>query len=95
MTHVCALLLCLAGFAALASGVDRQQEDLFGRELSRRATVAWRAAGALLLCGGLALLVAAHGTGLGLVMYSGHTSLAAGLVYLALTAGQRHRARVR
>lgn len=92
MTHAFALLLCLAGFAALACGVDRQQEDVFGRELSRGATATWRGAGALLLVVGLVLLVAGYGWGLGLVMYSGHTTLAAGLVYLALVAYQRRKA---
>ena len=89
MTHLVTLILCMAGFAALAFGAGRQQEDLFGRELARAATSTWRCGGALLLATALVLLVAAHGWGLALVMFSGHTSLAAGLVYLSLAAWNR------
>ncbi|MCC2673587.1 MAG: hypothetical protein K0R58_534 [Ramlibacter sp.] len=91
MTHLAALILCLAGFAALSFGAGRQQEELFGRELTPAATATWRCAGALLLVTALALLVAAHGWGLALVMFSGHTSLAAGLVHLSLAAWSRRR----
>jgi hypothetical protein len=49
--------------------------------------------GALLLWSGLAVLVDAKGSALGLVMYSGHTSLAAGLVYCTLVVIKRHAAR--
>jgi len=93
MTHLLSLLLCLAGFAALACATQRQQDELFGRSLPRRATVWLRVAGAGLLLVALAVLLAWRGWGLGLVMYSGHTSLAAGLVFCALLAHRRRQAR--
>lgn len=84
MSHLLALALCLAGFAALALATRRQQRDVIGGSLPARTTYALRTfgAGALLLA--LAVLVARHGWGLGLVMFSGHTSVAAGILYCSL-----------
>lgn len=93
MTHLLSLLLCLAGFAALACATQRQQEELFNRSLPRRATVWLRVAGAGFLLSALAVLLAWRGWGLGLVMYSGHTSLAAGLVFCALLTHKHRQAR--
>lgn len=84
MTHLLALALCLAGFIALALATRRQQRDLIGRSLSRVTTIALRMAGAGALVLALGILVAWQGWGLGLVMFSGHTSLAAGIVYATL-----------
>lgn len=95
MSHAIALLLCLAGFAALACATDRQQHDLFGRELAPAATRMFQAIGATLLLAALGVLVGAQGWALALVMLSGHTSLAAGLVYAALIARERRGARQR
>jgi uncharacterized membrane protein len=86
MTHLLALALCLIGFAALAVATRRQQRDLIGTSLPRTMTTALRIAGAGALLFALGLLVAWQGWGLGLVMFSGHTSLAAGLVYALLVA---------
>ncbi|WP_353860194.1 DUF3325 domain-containing protein [Azospirillum formosense] len=91
MIHLSSFILCLTGFAALAFAMDRPQHDLFGRSLPAPATVALRAGGAASLLGGLGLLVAWQGWGLGLVMFSGHTSLGAGVVHGALIV-QRRRA---
>ena len=93
MTHAAALLLCLAAFAALALAMERQQDDLFGRALPSAKTRGLRIAGTcvLLLC--LAFLVWRQGWGLGLVLFSGHTSAAAGLVYCALVVHGRRTAR--
>ena len=90
--HGLAFVLCLPGFAALALAMERHQEDLFGHafapSLTRRLRVAgW---GALLLA--LGVLVGAQGWGLGLVSFSGHTSLAAGLVFVALLLQGRRKA---
>lgn len=90
--HGVAFVLCLPGFAALALAMERHQEDLFGHafapSLTRRLRVAgW---GALLLA--LGVLVGAQGWGLGLVSFSGHTSLAAGLVFVALLVQGRRQA---
>jgi hypothetical protein len=92
--HGIAFVLCLPGFVALALAMERHQEDLFEHafapSLTRRLRVAgW---GALLLA--LCVLVDAQGWGLGLVSFSGHTSLAAGLVFIALLVqGKRQAAR--
>ena len=84
MNHLLPLLSCLAGFTALACAMDRQQEELFGRALPAAITLGLRLLGAGLLLLALAVAVTGQGWGLGLVLYSGYTSLAAGLVYLAI-----------
>ncbi|WP_219220655.1 DUF3325 domain-containing protein [Variovorax boronicumulans] len=90
--HGLAVVLCLPGFAALALAMERHQEELFGHafapSLTRRLRVAgW---GALLLA--LCVLVGVQGWGLGLVSFTGHTSLAAGLVFVALLVQGRRKA---
>lgn len=84
MSHLLALMLSLAGFAALASATSRQQRDLFGKVLQPGRTRLIRLAAAVALVGALGALVAQHGWGLGLVMFSGHTSLAAGIIVCGL-----------
>lgn len=98
MNHLFAFMLSLAGFAALATAMHRQQRDLFGTALGPARTRILRLAGSAALLGALAVLVAQHGWGLGLVMFSGHTSLAAGVVVCVLigylrTQGPRVRHR--
>lgn len=93
MIHALAFLLCLAGFAALAFAVERQQDDLFGRALPAGTTRGLRIAATCLLLLALAMLVTRQGWGLGLVLFSGHTSAAAGLVYCALLAWARRAVR--
>jgi Mg/Co/Ni transporter MgtE len=89
MTHVTALALCLAGFALLALATDRQQQAVSGRVLPSAVKTGMRLAAACALLLGLAVLVGSFGWSLGLVMFSGHTSLAAGLVHGALIAHGR------
>lgn len=84
MIHLAALVLCLAGFAALAFGARRQQRDILGGALRPAATYGLRAAGTGALLGALGALVLGYGWSLGLVMFSGHTSIAAGIVYCGL-----------
>ena len=93
MTHLTAFLLSTLGFAALALAMERHQEDLFGHALATTVTRGLRVAGWAAL--GLALLpiVKAQGWGVGLVSYSGHTSLGAGLVFGALVVVERTRSR--
>ncbi|MBP2228660.1 TRAP-type C4-dicarboxylate transport system permease small subunit [Azospirillum agricola] len=93
MSHLPPLLLALAGFTALAFATDRQQHDLLGRPLPPSATRALRIAGAAALLLALGALVAWKGWGLGLVMFSGHASLAAGVVLGALILRARAAAR--
>ena len=72
--------------------MERHQEALFHRQLSLRATRGLRIAGWLGLLAALAVAVRSQGWSLGLVSYSGHTSLGAGLVYGALIAFERRSA---
>lgn len=88
-THGLALLACTLGFAALALAMHRHQHDLLGRALPTGQIRALRLLGTGALLGALWLVVAAQGWSLGLVSYSGHTSLGAGLVILALVAHDR------
>ncbi|ANN79520.1 DUF3325 domain-containing protein [Bordetella flabilis] len=84
MIHLLTLCICILAFAALALAMTRHQEAIFRRELQAPIAHALRGAGWCGLALGLAIIVAGRGWALGLVAYSGHTSLAAGLVYVAL-----------
>ena len=89
MMHLISLLICVTAFAALALATDRAQSDLLGRELPVSTTRGLRVVGWTLLLVSLAIVVEAKGWGLGLVSYSGHTSLAAGEVFLGLVVRGR------
>ena len=89
MTHVTIFVICLAAFAALALATDRAQHTVLGRELPQASARSLRAMGWALLLLALWRTVAAMGWGIGLVAYSGHTSAAAGVVFLALIAWGR------
>lgn len=91
--HAAAFLTCVAAFAALALAMLRHQEDLFGTALSVGLTRALRGIGWALLALALVWLVPALGWGRALVAYSGHTSMAAGLVFIALLAWERWKVR--
>ena len=93
MIHLPSFVLCLAGFGALALAVKRQQREIIGRLLPPGTTYALRAAAACALLLALGLVGAAAGWSLGLVMFSGHTTLAAGFVYCGLLAYARAYAR--
>lgn len=89
MTHLAVFLLSTLGFTALALAMERQQEDLFGRSLPTAATLRLRAAGWAALALAMAVSVEARGWGVGLVSFSGHASLGAGLVFGALVVAGR------
>ena len=89
MNHLAAFALCLAGFAALAFAMRRQQRDIIGRPLRLTTTYVLRVAGACALLLALGFLVAEKGWSFGLVMFSGHTSIAAGIVLCALIGQAR------
>jgi hypothetical protein len=98
VNHLLAFGLCLAGFAALAFAMHRHQCDIMGRPLPVTTTRVLRIVGACALLFVLGVLVTAYGWGLGLVMFSGHTSIAAGtvcsvlIVFTAINARRlRHR----
>ena len=92
MSHLLSFALCLAGFAALAFSVRRQQRDLIGRFLPPATTSVLRVLGAAALALALWALVGWHGWSFGLVMFSGHTSMAAGIVYCVLVGYARMHA---
>lgn len=94
MTHLLLALICLPAFACLALSQERHQLDRLKRPLPPAAQRRLRGLGGAALL--LALVVAVQGSGwvIGLVQYSGHTSLSAGLVFGALVAlGRRDAAR--
>lgn len=93
MTHLFVFLLSTLGFAALALAMERHQEDLFGHALATAASRWLRAAGWAALGLALMLVVKAQGWGVGLVSFSGHTSLGAGLVFGVLIVIERTRPR--
>ena len=96
MTHPFAFALCLAGFAALAFATRRQQRDIIGGPLRVITTYALRVVGACALLLALWILVARVGWSLGLVMFSGHTSLTAAIVYCVLIGlARRHASTLR
>ena len=83
------LLLCVLAFACLALAMARHQAAVFGRDLSGAASRSLRSIGWGGLAAALWLTIAARGWSLGLVYYSGCTSLAAGIVFCALIAHER------
>lgn len=89
MMHLSTFLLCLLGFALLALAMERHQEDLFGHRLAPARTRGLRAAGWAALVSGLWVAVGGWGWALGLVAYSGHTSLCAGVIFGALIIRSR------
>jgi hypothetical protein len=93
MTHLAVFLLSTLGFAGLALAMERHQEDLFGHALAATATRWLRMAGVAALLLALGVIVRAQGWGVGLVSFSGHTSLGAGLVFGALIVIERTRRR--
>lgn len=93
MTHLTVFLLSLLAFAALALAMERHQEGLFGHALSPWPTRWLRLAGWGMLALALFAAVRSQGWALGLVNYSGHTSLGAGLVFGALVVCERFKAR--
>lgn len=91
--HLLTFVICVAGFLALALATERQQDELFGQALPSKATRALRLSGWSALLVALYAIVQAQGWGMGLVSYSGHTSLAAGVVLAGLIAHSRVRER--
>ena len=90
MNQLIVLLLCLLAFGALALAMERHQQDLFRRSLLARTTRWLRVTGWSALVLALFVVVRGQGWALGLVSFSGHTSLGAGLVFGVLLAYGRH-----
>ncbi|AET94151.1 MULTISPECIES: DUF3325 domain-containing protein [Caballeronia] len=83
------IAFCVIAFAFLAISMDRHQTALFGREFADGRSRAFRIAGWCGLALALRFVVGNEGWALGLVTYSGCTSLAAGLVYGGLILYER------
>ncbi|WP_441279252.1 DUF3325 family protein [Tardiphaga sp. 172_B4_N1_3] len=71
------------------------QRDIIGGSLPLTTTRVLRVVGTCALLFALGVLATAHGWGLGLVMFSGHSSIAAGIVLCALIRYVRTHARRR
>jgi hypothetical protein len=91
MTHVLTLIFCVMSFAFLAMSMERHQMALHGRPYSAGRTRGLRIAGWCGLVIALRFIVGEKGWALGLVGYSGCTSLAAGIVIGALIVLERFR----
>lgn len=91
MIHALVFLLSLSGFGCLALSMERHQRDLLKRALTATSSRRLRCAGTGLLMVALGVCVAARGPGLGLAEFSGHTSLAAGLLVVAMALHLRPR----
>lgn len=84
MNNITALLVCVFAFGALAAATERHRTVFFAGPVSPALVRALRAAGWAGLLLALWIAVAHQGWALGLVHYSGQTSVAAGLVHAAL-----------
>ncbi|KMY86447.1 hypothetical protein BUMB_03902 [Candidatus Paraburkholderia calva] len=84
MTHALKLIFCLIAFASLAASMERHQQAVLGHALPAGQSRGFRIAGWCALVLALRYFVDDDGWALGLVRYSGFTSLAAGVVFGAL-----------
>jgi hypothetical protein len=91
MNQLWVLIFCLLAFACLALGMERPQEDLFGRHLSRRSITWLRIAGWVLLALSLGVTLDQERWAVGLVAWFGYLSAGAAIVFLALVAWNRLR----
>ncbi|CAM0122585.1 DUF3325 domain-containing protein [Stenotrophomonas geniculata] len=89
MIHVILFVLSLAAFSCLALAMERHQRDVLHRILSAQAVQQLRAVGWALLVFSAVFAMRALGVGSGLAALSGHTSVAAGVVVLAMVAHGR------
>ncbi|WP_329834664.1 DUF3325 domain-containing protein [Stenotrophomonas geniculata] len=89
MIHVILFVLSLAAFGCLALAMERHQRDVLRRVLSAQAIQQLRAVGWALLMFSAVFAMRALGVGFGLAALSGHTSVAAGVVVLAMVAHGR------
>jgi hypothetical protein len=91
--HGLALIICVLAFAFLALAMERHQDTVFGRKLPVGPSRGFRIAGWCGIVLVLRLVVGDEGWALGLVSFSGCTSLAAGIVYGVLILQERRGAR--
>ncbi|HEL2977200.1 TPA: DUF3325 domain-containing protein [Stenotrophomonas maltophilia] len=91
MIHVILFALSLAAFSCLALAMERHQRDVLRRVLSTQAVQQLRAVGWALLVFSAVFAMRGLGVGVGLTALSGHTSVAAGVVVLAMVANGRRQ----
>ncbi|SRR5690625_2454162 len=91
--HMAVCLLLMTAFTCLSLSMPRHQGDLFGKELCIKTTKYLRLAGWILLLLALCFSVGNMGWSFGITAYIGHTSLAAGMVFVALIVESRIKAR--
>lgn len=89
MIHVILFVLSLAAFGCLALAMERHQRDVLRRTLSVQAIQQLRAVGWALLVFSAVFAMRGLGVGPGLAALSGHTSIAAGVMVLAMVAHGR------
>jgi|GEM_PF-489496 len=85
LIHLIAILLCIAGFLALAVAMDRHQRDLLGRKLAPREARIARMAGGGLLVLALALDMIGLGAAYGAIVWFSHLSLGAAAMLTWIT----------
>jgi len=74
-----------AAFACLALSMTRHQSEVFARPLPLLQGYLLRVAGFLLIAASLLAAIGAFGGGLGIVAWTGHMTVAAGVIFLGLT----------
>lgn len=85
MMLLLACMLAYAGFAALALAMDRHHQQAWHGLPSARRRALLRLAGTVGLVASLVICIARSGTGAGIVLWSGLTTLVALTVALLLT----------
>ncbi|WP_028604026.1 DUF3325 domain-containing protein [Ottowia thiooxydans] len=84
-----ALSLCLAAFTALSLAMERHQEQVFGRTLTRSATMGWRSLGWALLLLSLIPCLALGSASLAITVWLGVLTFGALSLGLLLTYAPR------
>ncbi|UIJ44333.1 DUF3325 domain-containing protein [Sphingomonas cannabina] len=95
MIQLLAVLLALAGFAAVAGSMSRHQQDMIGRRLDPREARAARGIGGLLLVASLLADMLALGPARGAIIWCGHLSIGAWVTVAWLCWRVSRRARSR
>lgn len=89
--HAVIFCLTLIGFGAACLASPRQRERLFGRTIQVGAQVSLRLVACASFCAALVYAVHEAGWSFGPVIWFGHLSLAAGVVFITLILFDRLR----
>lgn len=95
MIQLLAVLLALAGLAAIAASMSRHQQDMIGRRLDPHDARAARAVGGLLLVMSLLADMFALGPARGVIIWCGHLSIGGWITVAWLCWRVSRRARPR